>query len=219
MLKSALFFLCLISCYIIRSQVIIEEKTVLSISPKSGSSFSSWFGKDANESELSWLNVGFVFGAQAEYGTKNIKSISDLSFIQKGYRTPINFGYKYKTKLNCLDLSSGVRFYPIKQISIQAGLYISAVLWGEIDYHFIPEGPENISGMTPEELGVNWFDFGGKTGISIHVIPQTSFNLNYLVSVFPITNHSNIYNSCFSASLSYSVPVIKSKTTRKNDFL
>ena len=219
MLKSALFFLCLMSCYIIRSQVIIEEKTVLSISPKSGFSFSSWFGKDVNESELSWLNVGFVFGAQVEYGTKKIKSISDLSFVQKGYRTPINFGSKIKKTLNCLDLSSGVRFYPIKQVSIQAGFYISAVLWGKIDYHFIPEGPETISGMTPEELAVNWFDCGGSTGISIHVIPQTSFNLNYLVSVFPITNHSNIYNSCFSASLSYSVPVIKSKTTRKNDFL
>ena len=207
------------SCFIIRSQLIIEEKTVLSISPKSGTSFSSWFGKDVNESELSRLNVGFVVGTQVEYGTKNIKSTSDFSFIQKGYRTPINFGYKYKTKLNCLDLSSGVRFYPIKQISIQAGLYVSAVLWGKIDYHFIPEGPETISGMTPEELGVNRFDCGGTTGISIHVIPQTSFNLNYLASVFPITKKSNIYNSCFSASLSYSVPVIKSKTTRKNDFL
>lgn len=218
MLKAALFVLCLMSCFILSSQLIIKN-TVLSISPTIGSSFSSWFGKDVNESELSRLNIGFVFGAQAEYGTKNIKSISDISFIQKGYRTPINFGYKYKTKLNCLDLSSGVRFYPIKQISIQAGLYISAVLWGKIDYHFIPEGPETISGVTPEELGVNWFDCGGKTGISIHVIPQTSFNLNYLVSVFPITKHSNIYNSCFSASLSYGVPVINSKTTRKNDFL
>lgn len=218
MLKAALFVLCLMSCFIIRSQLIIE-KTVLSISPKIGSSFSSWFGKDVNESELSWLNVGFVFGTQAEYGTKKFKSISDLSFIQKGSRTPINFSSKYKTTLNCLDLCSGVRLYPIKQLSIQAGVYVSAVLWGKIDYHFIPEGPETISGMTPEQLGFNWFDFGGKTGISIHLIPQTAFNLNYLVSILPITNHSNIYNSSFSASLSYSVPVIKSKTTRKNDFL
>tara|TARA_Y100000385_G_scaffold92603_1_gene95628 strand:+ start:3036 stop:3692 length:657 start_codon:yes stop_codon:yes gene_type:complete len=218
MLKAALFVMCLMPCFIISSQLIIEN-TVLSISPTIGSSLSSWFGKDVNESELSWLNVGFVFGAQAEYGTKNFKSISNLSFIQKGSRTPINFASKYKTTLNCLDLCSGVRFYPIKQLSIQCGLYVSTVLWGKIDYHFIPEGPETISGMTPEELGVNRFDFGGKTGISIHVIPQTSFNLNYLVSVFSITNHSNIYNSSFSASLSYSLPVIKSKTTKKNDFL
>ena len=218
MLKLYLFVLCSMSCFIIRSQLIIEN-TVLSISPTIGSSFSSWFGKDVNESELSWLNVGFVFGAQAEYGTKKFKSTSDLSFIQKGSRTPINFSSKYKTTLNCLDLSSGVRLYPIKQLSIQAGVYVSAVLWGKIDYHFIPEGPETISGMTPEQLGFNWFDCGGKTGISIHVIPQTAFNLNYLVSVLPITKDSNIYNSSFSASLSYSVPVIKSKTTRKNDFL
>ena len=219
MLKASLFILCLTSCFIIRSQEKIVEKTVLSISPKIGSSFSSWFGKDVNESELSWLNLGFVFGAQAEYGTNKLKSITDLSFIQKGSRTPINFGVKYKTTLNCLDLSSGLRFYPIKQLSIQGGIYISAVLWGKLDYHFIPEGPETISGMTPEELGINWFDCGGKTGISIHVIPQTSLNLNYLLSVLPITNHSKIYNSCFSATLSYNVPVIKSKTSRKNDFL
>ena len=83
----------------------------------------------------------------------------------------------------------------------------------------MPEGPETRSGMTPEELGVNWFDCGATTGISIHVIPQTSFNLNYHVSVLPITTYSKIYNNCFSASLSYRVPVIKSKTIRKNDFL
>ena len=127
MLKAALFLLCLISVFTVRSQAILEEKTVLSISPKSGPSFSSWFGNDVNESELSWLNVGFVFGAQAEYGTKKFKSITDLSYIQKGYRTPINFAYKYKTTLNCLDLSSGLRFYPIKQLSIQGGIYVSAV--------------------------------------------------------------------------------------------
>ena len=219
MLKEAIFIVFLVSFFTIRSQVKVEEKTVLSISPKIGSSFSSWFGNDVDESQLSWLNLGFVCGFKFEYGEEKFKLLTDLSVIQKGFRTAMNFGYKYKTTLNCLDLSSGIILYPIKQLSIQGGLYVSTVLWGKIDYHFIPEGPETMPGMTPKELGVNWFDCGGKTGISIHVIPQTSFNLSYLVSVLPITNHSKIYNSCFSASLSYRIPIIKSKTSRKNDFL
>ena len=118
-----LFISTLLASVVLNAQSTLPETGAsYLISPKIGASSSSWFGEDVEESHLALISFGFVMGAQLEYGKKKIKSITEIAFIQKGYRTELNLGYKYRATINYLDFNTGVRYYPVKGFSIKMAI-------------------------------------------------------------------------------------------------
>ena len=176
-----------------------------------GISLSSCYGDDVNAEDLSFLNPGMIFGSQFEYGKNKIKGFTEISFVQKGYKVNWNLGTRLRTRINYLELNTGVKYYLFKFLSVNSSAYLAYSFGGSFFYHFEPEGPECISGLLPVDLGIKTVDLGACIGMAFHITNNAAFEMKYGFSVLPMAVDSKIYNSCLQTTFSYSFSLAKEK--------